>query len=181
MINITYENTLEQWLKCYSFDAFSSKEYKRKTNIIRYIPAILFLLASGIQVILLYLLGISLIDRIMSIFFTVFSFIFLMIACLFFYAYPKLSLINLRRLLMEMISNGDILVNEQMKVSIDNEYITIDNRYYKRTIKLSSIYNTKIIEDLFFINLKGGLDLIIPFDAVNNTELKNLKNILDSK
>ena len=82
---------------------------------------------------------------------------------------------------MEMISNGDILVNEQMKVSIDNEYITIDNRYYKRTIKLSSIYNTKIIENLFFINLQGGPDLIIPFDATNDTELKNLKNILDLK
>ena len=181
MIDITYENTLEQWLKCYSFTAFSSKEYKRKTNIIRYIPAILFLLASGIQVILLYLLGISLVDRVMSIFFTVFSFIFLMTACLFFYAYQKLSLINLRRLLMEMISDGDILVNEKMKVSIDNEYITIDNRYYKRTLKISSIYNVKVIENLFFINLQGGPDLIIPFDAASDTELKNLKNILALK
>ena len=93
MIDITYENTLEQWLKCYSLISFSSKEYKRKTNIIRYIPAILFLLASGIQVILLYILGISLIDRVMSIFFTVFSFIFLMTACLFFYAYPNYLLL----------------------------------------------------------------------------------------
>lgn len=82
---------------------------------------------------------------------------------------------------MEMISDGDILVNEKMKVSIDNEYITIDNRYYKRTLKISSIYNVKVIENLFFINLQGGPDLIIPFDAASDTELKNLKNILALK
>lgn len=82
---------------------------------------------------------------------------------------------------MEMISNGDILVNEKMKVSISNEYITIDNRYYKRTLKLSSIYNIKIIENLFFINLQGGPDLIIPFDATNDSELKSLKRIFTLK
>ena len=181
MIDITYENTLEQWLKCYSLISFSSKEYKRKTNIIRYIPAILFLLASGIQVILLYILGISLIDRVMSIFFTVFSFIFLMTACLFFYAYPKLSLINLRRLLMEMISEGYLLVNETMKVSIDNEYITIDNRYYKRTLKISSIFKTEVIEDLLFISLQGGPDLIIPFYAAKDVDIEKLKEIFSFK
>ena len=78
---------------------------------------------------------------------------------------------------MEMISEGDLLVNETMKVSIDNEYITIDNRYYKRTLKISSIFKTEVIEDLLFISLQGGPDLIIPFYAAKDVDIEKLKEI----